>query len=442
MRTLLWIGWTSLKRDKVALIMTFALPIAFFSIFVGIFGQTVRGGGQSTSKVDVVVVDEDQSPASQRFVEALQDESSLNVRLAPQKTPDVRYTREDARTLVKEGDFSVAIVIPKGFGATFGAFDSDSVAVDLIQDEQRDPVAPQMVAGLMQKAAMTGAPDLMIERGIEQFDKYAGGLTDQQRAAMDKWMPKLREELSKKDAPGAQPESPGGDSAAKSVSNFAGMVRTNPVNVHEEEHKSAWEAFVSFQVAQTAVMFLLFSMSSGAGTLLDEQDSGTLERVLSSRLGMSGLLLGKWMFVALLGVAQLTVMFLWAWKPFGLGLWTPHHLGGFAIMTAVTAMAGAAFGMVLATACRTRGQLGGVATIIILIMSAVGGSMFPRFMMSDTMKTIGLATFNGWALDGYRKVFYDNLPLAQLWPQVSVLLAATIVFLSVARFLARRWEAV
>ena len=68
--------------------------------------------------------------------------------------------------------------------------------------------------------------------------------------------------------------------------------------------------------------------------------------------------------------------------------------------------------------------------------------MFPRFMMSDTMKTIGLATFNGWALDGYRKVFYDNLPLAQLWPQVSVLLAATIVFLSVARFLARRWEAV
>jgi ABC-2 type transport system permease protein len=133
-------------------------------------------------------------------------------------------------------------------------------------------------------------------------------------------------------------------------------------------------------------------------------------------------------------------MFLWAWKPFGLELWQPLHLGGFLIMTAFTAMAGAAFGMVLATACKTRGQLGGVSTIVILIMSAVGGSMFPRFLMSDGMKKIGLLTFNGWALDGYRKVFYDNLPLWELWPQVTVLASLTVVFLIMARLFARRWE--
>ena len=440
--TSLWMGWLSLSRDKVALMMTFALPVAFFSIFVGIFGQMVGSGGSGTTRVHVIVVDEDKSDASRRFVQALQEEDSLKIQSAPDKTPDQPYDRATASDLVKTGDMSAAIVLPKGFGATFGSFEGDSVAVDLIQDKQRDPVAPQMVAGLMQKAAMTGAPDLMIERGIDQFDKYAGGLTPQQRTAMDTWLPKLRDELdqSKKDnAAATQPDASSSKEKAD-LGGFQGMVRVNAVDVHKDEHKTEWAAFIAFQVSQTAVMFLLFSMSGAAGGLLDEQDSGTLERVLTSNVGMNGLLLSKWLFIALMGALQLTVMFLWAWKPFGLELWQPLHLGGFAIMTAFTAMAGAAFGMVLATACKTRGQLGGVSTIVILIMSAVGGSMFPRFLMSDTMKKIGLFTFNGWALDGYRKVFYDNLPLWQLWPQVAVLAGLTVVFLIISRLFARRWE--
>ena len=48
-------------------------------------------------------------------------------------------------------------------------------------------------------------------------------------------------------------------------------------------------------------MFLLFSVSGAGGTLLDEVDSGTLDRVLSTRVGMGGLLLGKWLFLALDG---------------------------------------------------------------------------------------------------------------------------------------------
>jgi ABC-2 type transport system permease protein len=50
-------------------------------------------------------------------------------------------------------------------------------------------------------------------------------------------------------------------------------------------------------------------------------------------------------------------------------------------------------------------------------------------------------TFNGWALDGYLKVFWRNAALWELWPQVAVLVALTLVFLAGARILARRWEA-
>jgi ABC-2 type transport system permease protein len=95
--------------------------------------------------------------------------------------------------------------------------------------------------------------------------------------------------------------------------------------------------------------------------------------------------------------------------------------------------------MVLATLARTRAQLSGFSTILILTMSALGGSMFPRFLMSESMQKVGLLTFNAWALDGYLKVFWRNAPLWQLWPQVLVLSTLTVMFLGTARVLARRW---
>ena len=179
-------------------------------------------------------------------------------------------------------------------------------------------------------------------------------------------------------------------------------------------------------------------LQRAAGTLLDELETGTLGRLIGSRLGMSGVLSGKWMFLALMGILQLTVMFTWGALVFHLPL--ASHLPGFFVMTLFTASAAAAFGLLLATLCRTRAQLSGISTIVILAMSAVGGSMFPRFLMSETMQKMGLVTFNAWALDGYIKVFWREAPIVDLWPQVLVLTTLCAVFLTGARLAARRWE--
>jgi linearmycin/streptolysin S transport system permease protein len=77
---------------------------------------------------------------------------------------------------------------------------------------------------------------------------------------------------------------------------------------------------------------------------------------------------------------------------------------------------------------------------VILTMSALGGSMFPRFLMSETMQRVGLVTFNAWALDGYLKIFWRQAALIDLWPQLLVLTALTAVFLGAARLFARKWD--
>ena len=131
-------------------------------------------------------------------------------------------------------------------------------------------------------------------------------------------------------------------------------------------------------------------------------------------------------------------MFAWAQLVFGVDL--IGHLDGFLIMTLVTALAASSFGLFLATACRTRGQLSGISVVLVLTMSALGGSMVPRYVMSESLQQYGLCTFNAWALDGFDKVFWRELPVEALAPQLAVLLVSGIVMLLAARVLAIRWE--
>ena len=251
-------------------------------------------------------------------------------------------------------------------------------------------------------------------------------MTPEQKSAVDSWLPRLKAEA---------PVS----GAANSASASAGMpIAVDVVDVMRTDNRRG--SLISFYAAGIGVMFLLFSSVAGAGgALLDEAEAGTLERLLSTNIGMTGVLVGKWILLALIGCLQLTVMFLWGRVAFGLPLFS--HLPGFAIMTICTAAAAAALGLVLASLARSRAQLSGFSTILILTMSALGGSMFPRFLMSEGMQKLGLLTFNAWALDGYLKVFWRQAPIWQLWPQLLVLVSLTFLFLSVARVLARRWEA-
>ena len=185
-------------------------------------------------------------------------------------------------------------------------------------------------------------------------------------------------------------------------------------------------------------MFLLFGATGGGGALLEERENQTLDRLLSTQMSMDQLLLGKWFYMSCVGVLQVGVMFVWAQLVFNVDLL--GHLDGFLMMTVVTALAASGFGLFLATLCKSRGQLNGLSVILILTMSALGGSMVPRYLMSDELQQYGLWTFNAWALDGYTKVFWRELPVEALAPQLAVLLVSGVVFLLAARVLAVRWE--
>ena len=81
---------------------------------------------------------------------------------------------------MKAGDAPVALIIPQRIRAASDGVraDASGSAIELLND-QSDTIAPQMVMGLLQKAAMTAMPAAMAEEGMKYTEQvhwrvYAG----------------------------------------------------------------------------------------------------------------------------------------------------------------------------------------------------------------------------------------------------------------------------
>jgi len=165
-------------------------------------------------------------------------------------------------------------------------------------------------------------------------------------------------------------------------------------------------------VAGTAVMMLLFSVAGIGGSLLDEKQEGMLKKLLCSPVPPNHILFGKMIFANIISIVQLVIMFVYAWLMFGLDIL--HHLPSLVLMIVTIAFACSGFGVVLASFAKTREQVQGFSTIIVLVMSAIGGSMIPLVAMPEIMQKIAVFTVNYWGIQGVYDIFWKLVPLTNI----------------------------
>ena len=448
MLTIVRIGLLRLKNNPLELLLMFVVPIIFFSIFAMIFAGGIGAG--KASAVRVAIVDNDETSLSRTLVRTLANEDGLRGRKNGDKDTgpfsmadddaDVRpelVSETAARNSVRNGEVAVAIVIPDGFGDSQS---DEAVEIALLADTS-DEVAPQLVRALVHQAIWASraksefAPSELAPTGIPRPLSVPEG-----DSGSSVFEVALRDDGTRHDLQLATDSPPPRSPPGFESQRFADAAFPEPAGIRVEDLLSEDKAnpTISMYAAGIAVMFLLFSASGAAGTLLEEQESGTLERLLASQLSLTGLLGGKWLLITLTGSLQIVVMFVFAEAVFGINL--ADHVGGFLLMTIVTAAAAASLALCLATACTTRNQLNGVSVIIILTMSALGGSMVPRYVMSEKLQAVGRFTFNAWALDGFNKLFWRGLPTSALGPELLMLVAATVILAACSRVLATRWQ--
>ena len=99
-------------------------------------------------------------------------------------------------------------------------------------------------------------------------------------------------------------------------------------------------------------------------------------------------------------------------------------LAALVVLSLVLVACAVSLGLLMAAIARTEKQLGGIGSVVLLVMGMLGGCMFPRLIMPDFMKQLGLAVPHAWALDGYYDVLVrEGTTLATVAPSIAALLA-------------------
>lgn len=201
---------------------------------------------------------------------------------------------------------------------------------------------------------------------------------------------------------------------------ISNAIKIKTTSVIKEASTKAHPGLVQ-AVGGTAIMMLLFSIAAIGGSLLDEKEAGTLKRLLMAPVKPLSILLAKMGTAMVVSILQLTAMFVFAWLAFGLPIFM--DILTLILLILCISFAVSSFGVFLVSTVKTRQQLQGMSTIIIILMSAIGGSMIPINMMPAFMQNIAGISVNYWGIEGFFDIFWRQLPLIDILPKMGILLA-------------------
>jgi ABC-type multidrug transport system permease subunit len=107
-------------------------------------------------------------------------------------------------------------------------------------------------------------------------------------------------------------------------------------------------------------------------------------------------------------------------------------------MIVATAVACSSFGVFLASIVTSKKQADSLGTIIILFMSAVGGSMIPIYIMPSFMQDAAVISVNYWSIQGFYDIFWRKASIDAIAENVIVLMGITTCVLLLSAYFFKR----
>lgn len=402
------------RSDKRALMLTFILPIALISLFALAFGGAGKSSGDK--EYNLLVSDLDNSTESKHAIAELDSDKNIRV---------LQEQYEKAQDLVKKGKEDAVLVFHKGFSDSMQ--NGNKLPMELQYDEAR-----QAEIGMLQQSLipnlfrLTGAQGMKKKLMKQVNPKYSGFVQN--------WFDSIGTLISANydEKKTASSKTDSATSEKNGWNNMMGGIEmTKLVAAKEDNTVGLVQA-----VAGTAVMMLLFSVAAMGASILTEKEEGTLKKLLTSPIHPNQILFGKMISANVVAVLQLTIMMVYAWILFGLNLF--QNIPALVIIILATAFACSSFGMLLASVAKSRSQVQGLSTLIVLTMSAIGGSMVPSFLMPEWMQKVAVVSVNYWSIQGFYDIFWRQLAVTDfsflLKIAVLVGMGITLTFLAMKMF--------
>jgi ABC-2 type transport system permease protein len=179
------------------------------------------------------------------------------------------------------------------------------------------------------------------------------------------------------------------------------QLQAAPIDFQTDQASGRSQGFFAYYAIAFGVMFTLLSATNGAGGVLDELERGTLHRLLAAPVTPATLLFSKFLALWVLSALQLGAFALLSSLLFGVNWGTPIE---FLMVLLATAAAAAGFGGIIVGISRSREQLTTLALGFVLVMSLLGGSMYPIETLPGIAQFLSRFTYNRWSIEAFQLI--------------------------------------
>lgn len=382
---------TIIFRDRAALLLMLLAPFVM-TLGLGLVTGRFSGGSSGLSDISVIIVNQDQAELGNALVDVFNAPE-----LADLMEPSASSDPVAARRLIDQDQAAALVVIPNGFTRSILQSSAALVEIEIYANPTRPTsasIVQTIVDGFISRVE-TGRVRTQVV--VEQL--LANGLIDPQDAA------KTAAEI------GSQTSSGG-----------ASPIRLEKVTAGTEQ---ADFDILAYFAPGMALMFLMYTVSYGGRSLLQERNEGTLSRLLVSPTSGAQVLGGKIFGVFLTGCAQMGILIASTSLLFQLNWgYTPGVIA--LVLAAVFAATG--WGMLLTSVVRSPAQMGSLGAALMMIFSLLGGSFINLQTMPPFVQWLSKITPNAWGMEGFLALSTGGAWDAIATPIMALLVIGVVLF--------------
>ena len=389
-RTLAWMARKELMRfasDPTGAVSTLVVPVVLAVLLSTLFApRTVL------DPMPLLIASDEDGPRVEKLVANLDASPSLIVK---------RAGIDEARQGVLDGRAAAALVLPEGVENALqpiSMFSGNTVPVELLFDPSRATEVEVLVGLITRRVMQQVSSELASSDERSRMFQQIGGLT----AASPLVAPADKPRWTAFANAGIQ--LPPGDGPA----NTGMPLELQKVSLDVFNPYVEWNAHAHY-FAGMLTMFLLFLSITSALNLINERETGALQRVLLSGASPYAVLLGGALGTTVIAMASAVLVYLTGTLVFGIHVGSP--IGLVAMLLGISHLVGA-FTLFLCAVGRTARQISAIAPLVILVMGFIGGSALPSFIMPEWVQSMAIAFPTTWANEGLAAATWRGADLA------------------------------
>ncbi len=363
----------------------------FFLILPILFTLILSGGTgpQADTRIELLVVDQAQTPLSAELLTTLEASESVNPELTDLDDGEQKF---DSR------EISALLIIPAGFDQS--ALESGTLTLELRQQPNNLNAlvaqrAVQAVISRVGQAVDIARNSVAEAEAIRPFESETA-----RQAYFDTALEEAQTLLA---------EAP--DRITESIGNTADQIEYDP-----RANSSAGQLI-------TWVFIPLIALSE---LFASERQAGTLRRILTTPTRKGTYIFGTIFGQVLIALAQMALLV-------GFGIlvmklnWG-QDIPGLIIMLVTGALAAAAFGTMLGTFVKTAAQAQGLSIMLGMVMALMGGCWYPLELFPEVVRNAVKILPTTWTMQGLLDLVLRGQAWTAILPEAGVLLGFAVVF--------------